>query len=105
MTDLPIACDLTVFTPEERRAHEARSERLFAHQRTASEALTDGYRFAFAASALAEVSAFIAGERRCCPFFSFTLELPAGAEVVYLSLRGPDGVKALLRRRFIFASP
>lgn len=38
---------------------------------------------------------FVAHERKCCPFFNFTLALDAGGEF-WFSLTGSDGVKSFL---------
>jgi hypothetical protein len=47
---------------------------------------------------LPEVSEWISLERLCCPFLMFQLE--GASEVSRLTMRGPDGVKAILQQQF-----
>ena len=61
--------------------------------------LPDGYRFRFqAGDALAlRLIEFINFERKCCPFFKFELIFEPESGPVWLNIRGPEGVKDLLR--------
>ncbi len=63
------------------------------------EELSDGYRYRLAEErvSLVEVAEWMRMERRCCPFPRFTLEVRDG---VTLTLRGPEGVKAILAAAF-----
>jgi hypothetical protein len=36
-------------------------------------------------------------ERKCCPFFSFTIEVEGGAGSTWLTLSGPPGLKEFIR--------
>lgn len=62
------------------------------------EELPDGYAFVFnddtAAAALLQV---VLAERRCCPFFTFELILPADLGPVTLRVHGPTDAKAFIR--------
>jgi hypothetical protein len=90
----PIACNLSVFTPEERAAHENIWEQLQAaalDQRQDDEAM----RFRLPADYWLMAAQFVARERRCCPFFDFRLDLKADGEC-WLSLGGPPEARALL---------
>jgi hypothetical protein len=62
--------------------------------------LPDGYIYLLDSTkiALAEVSEWITMERLCCPFLIFQLE-ETGKDC-YLTMRGPDGAKAVLREEF-----
>lgn len=52
------------------------------------------------AGSLVEAAQWISLERQCCPFPTF--QLKAGGEQDYrLILRGPAGIKAILREEFI----
>ena len=64
-----------------------------------TEELPHGYalRFATEEDRLPSLAEFIAGERRCCPFLSFALEVEAGGGPTWLRLTGPEGVKEFLR--------
>jgi hypothetical protein len=66
--------------------------------------LPDGYSFDLDASiSLPEVGEWIALERLCCPFLAFQLDVrPGGA--TQLTLRGPEGAKAILRDAIAAAS-
>ncbi len=98
--EVPIACDLSVFTPAERRAHSALFEEVVLGQARSIEELEDGYVYHYTYPADSELllvlSRWVANERRCCPFLWFGLEVePEGGELL-LRLRGREGVKALL---------
>jgi hypothetical protein len=91
-----IACNLNVFTPEQRAEHEARAERVFA-ARMETQPTADGYRFRLPAALWSEAAAFVNLERLCCPFWDFRLELQSGG-ALWLTLDGPPGAKELLAR-------
>ena len=95
---IPIACDLTVFTPEERSAHLARGRKVFsALERCAEEG--DGFTLTFpAASALkGEVERWIEGEQRCCPFLAFGMTEFHDGDSFAVRISGPDGAMQVLR--------
>lgn len=60
--------------------------------------LADGHTYELDATqiTLIEVAEWMTFERLCCPFLVFGLELKPGG-VTELTLRGPAGVKAILR--------
>jgi hypothetical protein len=60
-----------------------------------SDTVSIGRRFVLQ-SALLAAAEWIVLEHRCCPFLNFKLELTNDSDV-WLSLTGPDGVKAFLR--------
>jgi hypothetical protein len=68
-----------------------------AHAVEAVEELPDGYAFRYQTdeSTWPTVTIWIAFERRCCPFLTFTLER-AGDGAVWLRLTGASGVKDFL---------
>ena len=92
----PLVCDLAALSATERATHEARAVRLLATAQTTQE-LPAGYAFRYPATAYPQVAAFIAAERRCCPFFTFVLEVPAGAGPLELRITGAAGVKNFLQ--------
>jgi hypothetical protein len=49
--------------------------------------------------ALLEVAEWIAMESLCCPFLTFETDVK-GDGILRLTLRGPDGAKAILREEF-----
>ena len=92
-----LACDLSAIEPRQREAHQALAERLFTETVEAREEIAAGYAFRFPAERYADVAAFIANERRCCPFFTFTLEVTADQGPIWLRITGGDGVKAIIQ--------
>ena len=60
--------------------------------------LDDGYRLWFERSSdrLRELAAFVDSESQCCPFFDFAIFLRGEADVVALTLTGPDEAKKML---------
>jgi len=98
-----IACQMGVFTDAERTEHVTVVKPLFA--RTAQvQPLPNGaaYRLSAEAETLMLSAAFIAQERRCCPFLHFELSLDA-AGVLWLRLTGPEGTATFLREELPFA--
>ena len=63
--------------------------------------MPDGYSYSLDTEriTLPEVSEWITMERLCCPFLIFQLEV--AGEASRLTMRGPDGVKAVLREEFL----
>jgi len=93
---IPVACDLTVFTPAARAEHLARSQGVLGSvDRLTEEA--DGFVLAFAASpsSRVEVEHWIEAERRCCPFFQFEVWELHGD--LFVRVSGPGAAKEILR--------
>ena len=96
--DLPldvVACDLTVFAPEE----GARHAELLDTVRNAileTEELASGYRFTLGPAAFAAAAEWFVYERRCCAFFDFALAWPSNAPNPMITLTGPEGTKTFL---------
>ncbi|MBA3944625.1 MAG: hypothetical protein H0X37_08700 [Herpetosiphonaceae bacterium] len=94
---VPIACDLMALPVDQRQSHLAGATQLLTTTARETRELPNGYAFRFAADDYPTVTAFIADERRCCPFFTFVLEVAAERGPLWLSITGPDGVKDILR--------
>ncbi len=93
--ETPIACDMAALTPDER---DRRGE-LADHLHTAILEMregADGYAFRYPADLLPTATAFVALERRCCPFFRFVLDLESDDGPLWLSITGRAGVKAFI---------
>src|SRR4051794_37061097 len=73
----PLACDLTAISAAERAAHHALAEHVLVEAVQEVQELADGYAFRFAAADYPTVTEFVANERLCCPFFTFTLQVQA----------------------------
>lgn len=102
---LPIACDLRAIPADQRTNHMDAAEHLLASLAEETHELPNGYAFRFAAEHYERVTAFISNERRCCPFYTFALEIPPGGEALSLRITGPEGAKELLAAALLTAQP
>lgn len=95
---LPIACDLNAISNEKRGEHIETAKKLYASFNEAKE-LPDGYAFRLPpdSDSIIRAVTFIATERLCCPFFTFTLQIKDKGDSVWLSLTGGETVKQYLR--------
>jgi len=103
---VPLACVAAAIPAAERPAHRALLTRLFReavrerHEipgaREGAGGSAEGYAFRFEADAFEDVARFVATERRCCPFLTFTLELSPAGGPLWLHLAGPAGARAVL---------
>ncbi len=94
-----IACDMSVFTDEERLAHQSAYQKIFASLITVQEC-DDGYAFQFPSELWSDIASYIPNEARCCPFFDFTLELRQDGQV-WWTLSGTDDVKEFLKQEVV----
>ncbi len=92
--EIPIACDMSIFTPEQRDQHIQVVHQLFDQKLSVHE-LSDGYCWQFAddPSLYSLIAEFISMEHRCCPFFHFALEVESGSTMISLKITGAEGVK------------
>jgi hypothetical protein len=94
-----LACNIQAISAAQRPRYNELVSRLRAAIGDRRE-LPHGYDYSLdsAQITLPELSEWITLERLCCPFLIFKL---AGAgEAVHLTMRGPDGAKAILREAF-----
>src|SRR5262245_20885819 len=96
-TEAGLACDLTAIASDEREAHSARASRLMFTAAQEHHALPDGYAWRFTADDYDELYQFVGNERRCCPFFSFTLEVTPYSGPIWLRITGDEAVTTLLQ--------
>jgi hypothetical protein len=97
---IPLACNMNVFTPAERELHIQATNTLFQSVRNIREA-DSGYEFSFPSSdTIVQVAEFISRERLCCPFLEFRFEVLPDYEVITLLLTGPEGTPEFLREEF-----
>jgi len=94
----PFTCVMDAIAPEERAPHLANAKQLFNQIEEIRE-LDNGYSFCFPteANVLSALAEFIALERLCCPFFSFTLEIEPYGGSTWLALTGRAGVKPFIQ--------
>ncbi len=93
----PFACDMTAISAAERPTHHALIRRLMAETVEHIDELPDGFAFRFPAVEYDAVVRFLAGERLCCPFLRFTLDVAPNHGPLQLRLTGAEGVKDFIR--------
>jgi hypothetical protein len=101
--DIPIVCDMNVFTPVERENHIRTTTQLFQTVQGIRE-VENGYEFIFPGpnglESITQFAEFIFNERRCCPFLEFTLKISPKDKPISLLLTGPEGTQEFLREEF-----
>ena len=99
MAVTPIACGLNADALAARSA--ALRDALFRHAEERQE-LPDGVRFRFPGSDefRDKLLAFAVEERTCCAFFRIELAFEPGLGPIWLTLSGPEGVRAFVQERF-----
>lgn len=92
--EVPLACSLTESELVTRGEEVAD---LFKHVEQVNE-LADGYALRFPGSNTwaNTLVQFINFERECCPFFEFGLVFEQKQGPIWLHIRGPEGVKAMV---------
>jgi hypothetical protein len=87
---------MAALSASERERHAAARE-TWASAATARRELDEGLEFQLPATPelLTMLAEFIGFERRCCPFFTFELQVDGGPEMVF-RMTGPAGTKAFL---------
>lgn len=98
-----IACNPKTIPSDQRSAHETLAKEIFSTDSILEvEALVDGYgfRLPLESSMLHKVITFVAHERLCCPFFTFTLRI---GEQFWLQLGGSPEVKDYIEAQIISA--
>ena len=92
--EVPLACTLT---ESEQVTRSGEVNELFKDVQQVKE-LADGYAFRFPGSDswANRLVQFITFERGCCPFFTFALVFEPEQGPIWLHLRGPEGVKAII---------
>jgi hypothetical protein len=100
--DAPFACNMKVFTPTERKQHEAFTRHILAAVSEHRE-VSQGYAFELDAArvSLIDLARWASNEKRCCPFFDFQMNLTGGLQPrLSLTLTGREGVKQFIREEF-----
>jgi hypothetical protein len=104
-TDMPLACNMDVFTPEQREAHIQTTMELIQGVQRVQE-IENGYELQFPNETefISRTAEFISNERLCCPFLEFNLNILSN-HPVSLALTGPVGTQEFLRAEFGGAIP
>jgi hypothetical protein len=91
------ACDMSAIPTGERAAHHRLIQRLMTEAVEDIRELRDGLVFQFPAEEYDAVTEFVARERLCCPFLTFTLEVQPERRPLLLRLTGAEGVRDFIR--------
>jgi hypothetical protein len=99
---LPIACDPSVFTQEERRTHAERAKDLLIRRPLERRLIENGLELHYAGTKglFVSLAEWVAAEHRCCSWARFSLELEPSAagssgEIRVRMTGGPEGRKLL----------
>ena len=95
---LPVACDSTAFGSGDAFQHHMTEARRLLSLATERRELRDGWALRLPgddATVLASAH-WVVGERRCCPFLTFSLECNPERDL-WIRITGPEGTKDVLR--------
>lgn len=98
MNERPLVCNLGTIDEQQRPEHERNTRELFAEIDEVRE-LDEGYAFRIPAhtDSLVRAARFMALERRCCPFFEFSISVQSNDGPGWLELRGTPRIKQFIR--------
>ena len=93
-SEVILACNPNAIEASQREQHVNTSRQVFAAALERQE-LPNGYAFRLSEkhTTLLQVAEYLTNDRRCCPFFHYTLSIEPDATAVWLAISGPDGVK------------
>jgi hypothetical protein len=95
--EIPLACDLSAIAADDRADHIASAGHLLSDIAQERQETPEGYSFRFTAADYAQIVAFVANERLCCPFFHFVLEVTPGQGPIWLHIKGGNAATDFLR--------
>jgi len=98
------ACNDGALTKAQWATHNTQSHRLLAAVQERRE-LPNGFAFRLPPGELANTAAWAALEEKCCPFFTFDLELTKDGGPLWLHVTGDEGVKEFIRQAFHLDTP
>jgi hypothetical protein len=94
-------CNTKGLSKDERTRYNELTTKV-VHTRAETKQLTDGYAFRLqpGGGSIADLAEWVSYERKCCPFFTFEIELEGNGGPLWLKLRGAEGVKPFIRAEF-----
>ena len=97
MIEIPVVCDRSALTAEQRERHGDLRRQLREDVREAVE-LENGYAFGHSpdGAVLLAVAEFVALEHLCCPFFEFGITVGRDGGPVWLRMTGEGEAKRVL---------
>lgn len=95
--NIPVACDMSALTVEQRERQRVLGRRLRDDALEIKD-LDDGFAFAHVpdGDTLSAMAEFVANERLCCPFFEFTLTVGGDGGPAWLRIAGEGEAKSVL---------
>jgi len=92
--EVVLACNPLAIEASQRQHYVNTARQVFAAAHERRE-LPDGYAFRLSEehTTLLQVAEYLTNDRRCCPFFHYTLSIEPDARAVWLTITGPAGVK------------
>ncbi len=96
-TSAPIACDMTVFDPNQREAHAALLKKLLSRALTREVRGTKrGMKLPYERELFVDAALWIADESRCCPFFGFSIRVESAADFFWLEIDAPPEAQGII---------
>jgi len=93
----PVACDMTVFDPDEREAHEALLKKLLSRAQAREVRGTKrALKLPYERELFVDAAVWIADESRCCPFFGFNLRVEPAADAFWLEIDAPPEAQGII---------
>jgi len=93
------ACNMNALTRSERATHARLSRQLLGRVEEQKE-LKNGYAFRFPAKSIVDAARWVTLERKCCPFFAFSLELAQDDGPLWMHVTGAEDIKPFIRAEF-----
>ncbi len=93
----PVACDMTVFDPNEREAHAALLKKLLSRALTREVRGTRrALKLPYERELFVDAAIWIADESRCCPFFGFELRVEPANDFFWLEIDAPAEAQGII---------
>ena len=99
----PYACNMRALTKNERTEHLKLTRTLLSGVKEQKE-LANGYAFRLSGATIVEAARWVSLERKCCPFFTFGLDLEGHDGPLWMRVTGSDGIKPFIRAEFQLGS-
>src|SRR5262249_8222623 len=94
-----LACNLGAMTKDERAQHAALAAELFGAIQERKE-LPNGYALRLPPGGWLDAARWAELEKKCCPFFAFSLTAGPGQGPLWLEISGGPGVKEFMKQEF-----
>lgn len=95
----PYACNMRALTRTERAEHQKLTRALMSGVREQKE-LANGYAFRLSGTTITQAARWVSLEGKCCPFFTFGLDLEGHDGPLWMRVTGGEGIKPFIRAEF-----